>query len=240
VPKVIDYPHASLAKSTELAKAVYDLGGSCGLEMCAEQMGKKVGGGFKAIVSSSSKYGLITNNRGQLETTDLFRDYHLSYTSEEKAQILRTAFLRVPLFKDIYERFKQQQLPVGIFDKLLIREFDVNQQVASRVAKYFVEGAKATGLLKGDNTFAPMDGEEIEDEDLLDDEDGGDAGSDSTSSTRADSEVPLPSHDHGEFSVRIIGPGMNSTIAILEEEDLDIVEVMLKKVRKKLSEAQKE
>ena len=41
-----------------------------------------------------------------------------------------------------------------------------------------------------------------------------------------------------EFSVKIQGPGINSTLVIREEEDLDIVEVMLKKVRKKLLEGQ--
>lgn len=231
MPKQIDYPHASVAKSIELAEAVYDLGGSCGLEMCAEKMGRKVGGGFKAVVSAAAKFGLVTNNRGQLGTTKLFQDYYLGYSPEEKAQILQQAFLRVPLFQEIYERFKNQKLPVEIFDKLLVREFQVNQQVASRVAKYFIEGAKATKLLNGDNTFhlIPIVGahpEEDEEVDALDDSDGNE---------ELNPEIEKPeSIDSDEFSVRITGPGMNSTIIIREEEDLDIVEVMLKKVRKKL------
>ncbi|MDF1643417.1 MAG: hypothetical protein P1U80_04460 [Pseudomonadales bacterium] len=234
MPKKIDYPRASVAKSIQLAEAVYELGGSCGLEMCAEHMGRKVGGGFKDIVSAAVKFGLITNTRGQLGTTQLFQTYHLGYSPEEKAQVLQQAFLRVPLFLEIYERFKSQKLPIEIFDKLLIREFQVNQQVASRVAKYFIDGAKATKLLNGDNTFhlLSVTPEEPESEgtedspiDLID-----------YSDTNLDDE-PIEIIDANEFSVRITGPGINSTIAIREEEDLDIVEVMLKKVRKKLLEA---
>ena len=220
-----------MAKSIELAEAVYELGGSCGLEMCAEHMGRKVGGGFKDIVSAAVKFGLITNARGQLGTTQLFQTYHLGYSLEEKAQVLQQAFLRVPLFLEIYERFKSQKLPIEIFDKLLIREFQVNQQVASRVAKYFIDGAKATKLLNGDNTFHLLseepEREEVEENPIY-----------STDYSDADvNNEPIEIIDINEFSVRITGPGINSTIAIREEEDLDIVEVMLKKVRKKLLEA---
>ena len=232
MPKKIDYPHASVAKSIELAEAVYDLGGSCGLEMCAEKMGRKVGGGFKAVVSAAAKFGLITNNRGQLGTTKLFQNYCLGYSPEEKAQILQEAFLRVPLFSEIYERFKNQKLPTDIFDKLLTREFQVNQQVASRVAKYFIEGAKATKLLNGDNTFHLITdvGCDPEEEVVVDETEGDD---------EPNQEVILAEPvDSSEFLVRIAGPGMNSAIIIREDEDLDIVEVMLKKVRKKLLEAQ--
>ncbi|WP_417446984.1 hypothetical protein [Kangiella sp.] len=232
MPKKIDYPHASVAKSIELAESVYDLGGSSSQEMCAENMGRKVGGGFKAIVSAAAKFGLITNNRGQLSTTKLFQDYYLGYSQEEKAEILRKAFLRVSLFQEIYERFKHQKLPIDIFDKLLIREFDVNQQVASRVAKYFIEGAKATKLLNGDNTFH-----------LVSDEANSskvqEVGDEAESADKqVQEDVSKESVASNEFSIRIAGPGMNSTIVIREEEDLDIVEVMLKKVRKKLLEAQ--
>jgi len=233
MPKKIDYPHASVAKSLELAKAVYELGGSCSQEMCAEKMGRTVSGGFKATVSAAAKFGLITNNRGQLGTTEMFQNHYLGYSHEEKALILQKAFLRVPLFLEIYDRFKSQKLPVEIFDKLLIREFQVNQQVASRVAKYFIEGAKATKLLNGDNTFeliSDIGSNDIEEQKTPEEPDSYEEPAQET--------VQPEAIDNNEFSVRIHGPGMNSTIVIREEEDLDIVEVMLKKVKKRLLETQ--
>lgn len=234
MPKKIDYPRASVARSIQLAEAVYELGGSCGLEMCAEHMGRKVGGGFKDIVSAAVKFGLITNTKGMLGTTQLFQTYHLGYSLEEKAQVLQQAFLRVPLFLEIYERFKSQKLPIEILDKLLIREFQVNQQIASRVAKYFLDGAKATKLLNGDNTFHLLSG--VTDEPEKENAEESPVDSMEYRDTDLDAE-PVEIIDANEFSVRITGPGINSTIAIREEDDLDIVEVMLKKVRKKLLEA---
>ena len=209
--------------------------------MCAESMGKKVSGGFKGIVSSAVKFGLITSQSGTLKTTKLFQDYNLSYTPEEKAEFLQVAFLHIPLFSDIYNRFKEQALPVGIFDKLLVREFDVSQQYSSRVAKYFIDGAKATKLLNSENEFNDIrtdeqqsaDGEDETEAEVEAEND--DRSRESESNTKAP-DVPLK--EEKEFSVKIQGPGINSTLVIREEEDLDIVEVMLKKVRKKLLEGQ--
>jgi hypothetical protein len=41
------------------------------------------------------------------------------------------------------------------------------------------------------------------------------------------------------FNVRITGPGIDSTITIKEVDDLDIVEITLKKVRRLVIEAEK-
>jgi hypothetical protein len=231
--KGIDYPHASLKKSIDLAQGVYEIGGSCSAEMCAEKLGMKVGGGFRGRVTAATKYGLITNTRGQIETTQLYRDYHLGYSKEEKIHIMRSAFLHVPLFNEIYMKFKDQKLPTDIFDRLLIREFSVNEQVASRVSKYFIEGAKASELLNPDNTFweSSADDSSYDDEDSTGDED-------ENEEIEAENNVEIvdPPVDSTTYTVRITGPGINSVIAINDEDDLDIVNVMLNKVKKKLME----
>lgn len=241
MPKKIDYPHAPIDRSIELAEAVYSLGRTSSMDMCAEQMGLKVGGGFKSIVSAATKFGLITKIRGQLSTTALFESYHLGYSTEEKSQILRDAFLNVPLFLEIYERFKDQELPVKIFDKLLIREFKVNQLDASRVAKYFISGAKVTELLNSDNTFHALNQathnlEHNNDSNSNSPEQNNEPDIQTETSSNNTQSSPKEAVSSDEFSVQISGPGINSTIIIREDEDLDIVEVMLKKVRKKLLE----
>ena len=223
MPKEVDYPRGSLRKSLELAQAVADLGGNCKIESSASKLGKKDSGAFRALVSAADKYGVIRNKRGQLSTTDLFREYTLAYSKEDEVRVLQKAFLGVPLFRKIVDRFQSTKIPVDIFEKLLIKEFDVRDQIASRVTKYFLDGAKTVQLLNKDNTLIASNtvAEEIEN----------------------NSENPTPpvpaitnKSDKEVFSVTISGPGINSSITILEQGDLDIVETMLKKVRRKLQE----
>lgn len=229
MPKTVDYPRGSLRMSLFIADAVYDLGGSCSVQMAADKLGKKMSGAFDAAISAAVKYGLIVKKRGQLSVADTYREYKLAYTPEEASAILQQAFLSAALFRRIYERFKTGKLPIDIFGKLLMKEFGVPSNVASRVVKYFVDGARSTGLLNGDNSF-----------NLMSD------GSSGITEPHKESKSPLqpqdgplalsiPNDASGDsYSITFLGPGMNSTFAIRESDDLDIVEAVLKKVRKSI------
>lgn len=236
--KPIDYPRASLKSALELAQAVDDLGGKCSVEMAADKMNKKGGGAFAAVVGAAGKFGLVTN-KGQLAITPLFRNYKLAYNPAEAQQVLTQAFLGASLFKQVFERFEGKEVPLAHFERLLIREFDVPDAISSRVSKYFLEGAKQCGLLhgnvltslssKGGDDVAAANEQAEEVEEVREEP--------ALSRTGSDRErLAAPTIDESEFSVRITGPGMDSLIRINEEEDLLIVEAMLRKVKKKLIE----
>ncbi|HZQ42192.1 MAG TPA: hypothetical protein VFA99_03030, partial [Acidobacteriaceae bacterium] len=135
MPKIVDYPRASLRSSLELAAAVDALGGSCTDEMCAQRMSRKHGSGaFNSLINAAVKHGLVDSKRGNLSTTPLYsRDYKHAYSDTQRMEALRRAFLNVPLFKRIHERFVGKALPEDILDKLLIREFEVPEDLARRV-----------------------------------------------------------------------------------------------------------
>lgn len=224
MPRIIDFPRASLQKSLEAARAVDALGGECTKDMCASKLGRKGGGAFEALLGASVKFGLIERKKEKLFTTERFREHKLAYTDEVARGVLRDAFFDVPVFHRISMRFAGQQLPTEILDKLLIREFDVPETNATRVASYFLDGAREVGLLDdqgvvhvGASTPTHEEAEASEDPDQ------------GAREERSQGTV-------GSFSVRILGPGMNSTIDILEPEDLLIVDAMLEKVKRKLSE----
>lgn len=238
---IIDYPQASLKNALEVARAVDDLGGRCTTEMAAEKMGMKMGGGYRSLVGASAKYGLLVSKGGSLETTAAFKDHKLAYSTEEAERVLQRCLLQPPVFHKVYERFKGRPLPLGHFDKLLIKEFGVAGATASRVAKYFVDGAKMCGLLGAGNTLLDVGatGSPLPSEDG----NGGQAEEASSSERRIgiDSQ-PLDSArpSHVGYTVRISGPGMDSVVAIHEADDLDIVEIMLRKVRRQLNAAKAE
>jgi len=234
--KQIDYPRASLKNCLELAQAIDDLGGNCSTEMAADKLNKKVSGAFQALVGSAARYGLITSKKGQLEISALFRKHKLAYSMEEAEAALTRAFLTPPLFRNIFNRFEGRELPVSHFEKLLIREFNVPDQISSRVSKYFLDGAKQCALLGADNQLRAGTGGGAEAPDGSEDDtvDSGDADTPNNNGNNKSTDTNQDViEEGGKFSVRIKGPGMDSVIVVNEEEDLLIIKAMLKKVEKK-------
>lgn len=234
--KIVDYPRASFANSLQLADAVNSLGGECSVEMAADKMGKKVSGAFTALASAAVKYGLIASKKGRLSVQPLYRSIKLAYTEDEKRRFIAKAFLSPPLFRSIVERFEGRMLPVEHFEKLLIREFDVPGDSASRIAQYFLHGAKEAGIVSASGVVssAGPEGEQSEADS------GGGAGDgdadDSTDQLHADQTQADEPSSH--FSISFRGPGLNSTVVVREQEDLLIVDAMLKKVSKALRVAE--
>lgn len=247
--KIIEYPRASLRSAMQLAEAVDGFAGSCGIELAAEKLGKKISGAFQALVSATVKYGLIDSKAGKLSTTILYRNFKLAYTPEETQLRLREALLSPPLFANIYERFKGQKLPVSHFEKMLMREFNVPDEVASRVSGYFLDGAKQSGLLNSENCLiANADEGKFEIEEPLDD---------AIEQPDPSSEVLLDGQfnvvaggatqkvlaggatTHDDFQINIRGPGINFSLEIRELDDLDVVQVMLRKIERALKQGEK-
>jgi hypothetical protein len=231
MPKVIEYPRSSLKRALELAETVDRLGGECTDQSAAHHMGNKVGGAFSALIAAAVKFGLVSNTKGKLKTEPLYQDYKLAYSELEKQAALRRAFLSAPLFAAIAKRFEGQVLPAH-FEKLLIREHHVSEDFASRIVGYFTEGAKESGIIAPDGTVN-SNPQNITGEGALV------AGAeDLIGPINTPPELKPPTDTSTAFirgyTVRVTGPGIDSTIAIKDEEDLEIVEVTLKKVRKLL------
>lgn len=206
------------------------------MELAAEKLGKKVGGAFRHLISAANKYGLLENKRGQLTTTPLYREYKLAYSDEERLATLRKAFLSVPVFGQLFDRFRGGKVPIEILDKLLIKEFEVDERLASRVAGYFVDAARTTELLDASNTLSGGTDADVAGESDLPSSDSDEDDMDSNPTTRGES------HESAQaarvYSVQLRGPGIDSTIRLIDEDDLDILEAMLKKVRRRLAEGE--
>lgn len=199
--------------------------------MAATKLKRKVSGAFQAATGAAVKYGLIDQSKGQLSTTDLYRDYKLAYSEEDKLTAMRKALLTPPMYQQLYDKFYGRKLPEDILDKLLIREFNVREADANKVAGYLVTGLKDLGLVGEDGTLNGQAGanpEETADDEIVDET--------VSELANADHEPPLPA-DASKYVVVIKGPGMKSEIQLLEPDDLLIVDAMLKKVRNKLEAA---
>ncbi|MBC7400564.1 MAG: hypothetical protein H7289_11520 [Mucilaginibacter sp.] len=227
--KQTEYPRASFKSAQELADAVDSLGGTSSTELAAAKIGNKVGGAFFYIMGAAQKFNLITHKAGQIKTSDLYREIKLAYTEEERTKLLISSFLLPPVFSRLYERFKDMELPIAMLDKMLIKEYEVDDNAASRIKKYFIEGAKNLGLLNAQNKLIKLDvppqiEEKIEDEQVQIVPEVIHVASDG---------AIISLSDLDEFVFHITGPGVNSRIAIREEEDFIILEAMIRKIKKR-------
>jgi hypothetical protein len=231
--KTLEYPKASFKSAQEMAAAIDSLGGSCSAEICAEKMGNKIGGGFSYIISAAQKFNLVNYKSGQLSTTQLYRDIKLSYTDEEKNQLLITSFLSPAVFSRLYERFKGKELPIGMLEKMLIKEYEVDENAASRIKKYFIDGAKSIHLLNAQNNLISLDitNTKAEEENTILEE--LQVIQETPTYTETSSNNIISLSDLDEFVFHITGPGINSKVAIREEEDFIILEAMIRKIKKR-------
>ncbi|MFL6674245.1 MAG: hypothetical protein ACJ8LG_13260 [Massilia sp.] len=219
--------------------------GSCSIELAAEKLGKKVSGAFAALIGAAVKYRLIQGKGGKLSVTPLYREYKLAYTPQDAARQLQESFLAPPLFRSVYERFKNQKLPVAHFEKLLIKEFAVPDGFASRVVMYFLDGAKQCGVLNSDNHIVESGAVVTaqEDVDFVEEEKADPPQVDGSAPTEAAelkavveqaSRQPTAVGAPDEFRLNLRGPGMDFSLEIREMDDLELVQVMLRKIEKAL------
>jgi hypothetical protein len=232
MPKELDYPRKSFVQSLELAEAVDFLGGNTSIENAAEKLNQSAkGGSFVALVSAAVKHRLIEGKKGFVSNTDLYRNIKLAYSEEEKNAALRKAFLEPVVYKNIYEKFKNKELPVQMLNKILIREFNVADDIASRVAKYFLEGASFTQLLNG-NKLIELDSENglIEDAETLD------VTKNNLVPEKSTQDISQNNTSLDDYFIFISGPGINSKITINDEDDFYILEAIINKLKKRFQE----
>jgi hypothetical protein len=241
--KIAYFPRASLNSCLELASAVSDLGGNSSTDMAAEKLNKKVSGSFNAIIAATVSFGLISNNRGQLEVTNLFKNLKLAYTSEDEQKELRNAFLNPPLFKAVTERFDNKPLPLSHFEKLLIKEFNIPENYSSRVAKYFIDGAKACGILAEGgvikiNNIAQTN-YELTSEEELNQTPQEDEINETKNEVKNNSLAPL-TEDPSQYAIHITGPdNLDFSTIIKTKMQLTIVNSILEMIKEALINEEK-
>jgi hypothetical protein len=230
MPKFVDYPRGSLKRALEIAKAVQELGGSCPIETCADQLGIKVTGSFRSQLSAAIKYNFVNLQKGVLILTLHYKQLSLAYNEEEKIKLLRESVFNIPVFKSLYERFANGKLPINMLDKILIREFDVTQKIAGTVANYFIDAAREANLLNGDNSFVVLESGEsnnaFADPNIQEDNKIG-------SSVSAPTLVSSPQTNN--YFVSINGPGIQFQKELSSIDDFIVLNAIIQSIQKKFN-----
>lgn len=106
----IAFPYLPLDDSVEVAKAVHTVGGqTCQWDQLAAQLqNSATSGGFRMRMQTAKMYGFLTYDRGTVTLLPL--GTRICDPEQEKAARAES-FLTVPLYKAIYEQFKNGTLP---------------------------------------------------------------------------------------------------------------------------------
>jgi hypothetical protein len=141
----IEFPYFDLDDAVATAKAVHGLGGDkCEKDQLAArlQMAAK-GGGFSIKLSTARVFGLLQLERGQVMLTEL--GIRVCDTQQEKAARI-DAFLTVPLYKSIYEKFKGTSLPPTSGLEGAIQALGVAPKQKDKARQAFQRSAKQAGF----------------------------------------------------------------------------------------------
>ncbi|HEV2549754.1 MAG TPA: hypothetical protein VGU20_20740 [Stellaceae bacterium] len=146
----IVFPYLDLDTAVSVAKEVYARAAfsDCALDELAAQVGQTVSGAFRLKVATAKTFGFLErSDRGSFRLSELGRRV---VTPETELDARATAFLNIPLYRAIYERYRGRLLPPA---KALEREMgqlgvapkqtDKARQTFERAAKqshFFAEG----------------------------------------------------------------------------------------------------
>lgn len=171
--KSVQYPSYDLNSCIEFVQAIDRLGGKGVAQgSLLSELGLKSAGtkSYTGRLSSSKQFGLLDFKAGLLSITD--RAKLILYPTEEQKDLqkkkLTIEALKSPsLYQQLMKRFDGKQLPKqDTLANILMNEYKIAKNAKNAAAKVFVNSAKFSGVLGGDDylqvnqTYASLSGEE--------------------------------------------------------------------------------
>jgi hypothetical protein len=131
----------------EIAKAVHSLhGSSCQIEQVAAHIKQSpTSSGFRLKVSTAKTFGLVTASQGTITLTPL--GSRICDSQQEKAARV-DAFLTVPLYSAVYEKFKGMALPPTVGLEAALVSLGVAQKQKDRARQVLQRSAQEAGFFQ--------------------------------------------------------------------------------------------
>jgi len=144
------HPYFDLKDSIDVAKAVHDRGGGqCARDLVAAALGYSTtkSGAFLSRLSAAKQFGLIRINGDVVSTTEASVAILHPVMDSEEVSARRDAFLSVPLFQKVYERFKGGSLPqeAGLMN-LFKSEFKISDERLKPAVRVMLASAEQAGF----------------------------------------------------------------------------------------------
>ena len=109
---------------------------------------------FWGKTASAKHFGLITVDGKTYTLTDRAKLILRPKDEDGKKRLLLEAFLMPDLYRELYEKFIDKQIPsLDTLSNILFHDHGINANVSKNAAEAFIESAKFVGLLGADNVL---------------------------------------------------------------------------------------
>ncbi|WP_281914815.1 hypothetical protein [Caldimonas thermodepolymerans] len=141
----IEFPYLDLENAMEIASGVHAVGGSgCDWDRLAAHFKQAAqGGGFRLRLISAKTFGLVTYDRGKISLTAL--GLRIVDPQQQRAAKVE-AFLNVPLYKAVYDKFGGGALPPNPGLEQAMTDLGVAPKQADKARQTFQRSAKHAGF----------------------------------------------------------------------------------------------
>ena len=152
------FPAYAIATALQVAEIVEnDGGGSLNEATLAMAMSSSAKSStFRLKTLTGKQFGVIAKSGENLQTTPLGKAILKPTHDAEKAAALAEAFLNIPLFREVTQRYKGQPLPnSGSLRNILERELGITNKRVPNAERVLMDSARDAGVLRtaGSNTY---------------------------------------------------------------------------------------
>ena len=135
-----DFAYIPFDKAYRLAENLLKSGSYATLKEFYELIGRNKTGWLGLEIKSMKVWGLVVSEKRKMKLTKQFYKISSSTDPDEKLRIKRGAFLNIPLFREVFEKYKAKELPkkTGL-SKFLEEEYGINPSYSPTVAKTFID-----------------------------------------------------------------------------------------------------
>lgn len=141
----IEFPYYDLDSAIEIATLIHERGGTqCDTDQLAAWAGASAtSSAFKMRLSAVKMYGLIVRDGSRVRLTTLGQEI-VDHEREQPARV--RAFLNVPLYRGVYEKFRGAKLPPAEALEREMVQLGVSPSTATRARWIFERAADNAGF----------------------------------------------------------------------------------------------
>jgi hypothetical protein len=142
----IEFPYLDLDAAVDVARAIYARAGLgvCEIDELAAQMDQTVSGAFRLKTGTARTFGLVEkDSRSSFKLSPLGQRI-VQATSEAEARA--TAFLAVPLYKAVFDRYRGHLLPPPRALEREMNAFGVAPRQTDKARQAFERSARQAGF----------------------------------------------------------------------------------------------
>lgn len=146
-----EFPLTGIGVAEEVLLTIDKAGGKIDTQALSSSLRVK-GGAFARKLSTVKRWGLATGS-GTLSITEIGKSILHPISDEELSQMRKTAFLKIPLFAELYTRFKLNLPDDKTFIAILIREYNLKEVDAKTILNIYKNSIKKFLSSAGEETI---------------------------------------------------------------------------------------